>query len=583
VRDYAKVAVDYAKAAVKDKKRKKHGLLIQQSARRFLDDLERAKKKSCSFFFDPWHANDACDFIEKLPHVEGKWASETIELHPSHTFFVVQLFGFRKREAKHIEGWGDDGAFHPRRFTSALFAVARKNAKSTLSAAIMLYCMCCEPEDGAQLLSAATTFDQASIIFKVAKRMVEKTTDLRVAFGLHTWAKAITRFDAGASFKPIHAKASTQDGLNPSHTALDEIHAHKNADLLNVLQSAAGARINPLWLFTTTEGYTNPGPWGDLRQYAKRLLAGVFGTSQEHYLVVFYALDEDNKSLGIKADEEFDESKWIKANPLADVNTNLLDAIRREALEAKQMPSKLAEFRIKRLNRPASTADGWIDLTKWQACGGAVDLDWLKQFPCWGGLDLASTTDLTAFRLVWLADGKFYTHGLRWAPSSAVAYRTERGTVPYASWVELGLLKMTDGDVADYIVIEDDIKSLCAQFNVQNIAYDRWNASSLVNNLLSAGLPLIEFVQGTKSYHPAMSALEHEYIAGNLAHGGDSILTWCASNIITRRDGNMNMAPDKKRSADKIDDMTALLMAFGLTQGEPEENLDDFLRSPVTG
>lgn len=355
--------------------------MIRQAAQRFLDDLKRAKKKDCAFIFDPWHASDPCDFIEKLHHVEGKWEKPTIVMHPSHIFFVVQLFGFRKRQWVYTEGWGDDGKFHPRRFTSALFAVARKNAKSTLSSAILLYCECCEPEEGAQIVSAATTFGQAAIIFNAAKRMTEKNADLREHFGLEVWAKSISRVQTGASFKPIHAKASTQDGLNPSHVGLDEIHAHKTADLLNVLQSAAGARGNPLWLFTTTEGYTNPGPWAEIRMFAKKLLAGLFGTTADHYLVVFYAVDDEDKRLGIKADDEFDEAAWIKANPLMDVNPHLMAAIRKEAIEAKQMPSKMAEFRIKRLNRPASTADGWVDLNRWQQCDGEVDLDWLEQYP----------------------------------------------------------------------------------------------------------------------------------------------------------------------------------------------------------
>lgn len=572
MRDYVQIAVDYAKQAVADKKRKKFGKLIRQAAQRFLDDLKRAKKKDAPFIFDEWHACDICDFIEKLPHVEGKWDTPTIVMHPSHIFFAVQLFGFRKAEATYIEGFGE---FRPRRFTSALFAVARKNAKSTLASAILLYCECCEPEEGAQVINAATTFPQASIIFNTAKRMVEKTPDLREAFGLETWAKAISRVETGGTFKPIHAKASTQDGLNPSHVGLDEIHAHKTADLLNVLTSAAGARGNPLWLYTTTEGYTNPGPWAEIRMFAKKLLAGLFGTTADHFLVVFYAVDDEDKSLGIKADDEFDESCWIKANPLMDANPHLLAAIRKEAVEAKQMPSKLAEFRIKRLNRPASTADGWIDLTKWQACSGPVDLEWLREYPCFGGLDLASTSDLCSFRLVWNVDGVIYTHGWRWAPESAVAFRTERGTVPYASWVETGLLVQTEGNVTDYGVIEHDILEVCERFDVQLIAYDRWNASDLVNRLVEAELPMIEFVQGPKSYHPAMQALERAYIAGKLAHGGDMILNWCASNLIARRDDNLNMAPDKKRSADKIDDMAALLMAVGVsipkeTERKPE-------------
>lgn len=572
MRDYVQIAIEYAKEAVADKRRRKFGKLIRQASRRFLDDLKRAKKKGAPFIFDEWHACDPCDFIEKLPHVEGKWETPTIVLHPSHIFFLVQLFGFRKAESTYIEGYGE---FHPRRFTSALFAVARKNAKSTLASAILLYCECCEPEEGAQVISAATTFPQASIIFNTAKRMVEKTPDLREAFGLETWAKAISRAETGATFKPIHAKASTQDGLNPSHVGLDEIHAHKTADLLNVLTSAAGARGNPLWLYTTTEGYTNPGPWAEIRMFAKKLLAGLFGTSADHFLVVFYAVDDEDKNAGIKADDEFDESCWIKANPLMDVNPHLLAAIRKEAIEAKQMPSKLAEFRIKRLNRPASTADGWVDLTKWKACSGPVDLEWLREYPCFGGLDLASTSDLCSFRLVWNVDGMIYTYGWRWAPESAVAFRTERGTVPYASWVEMGLLKQTEGNVTDYGVIERDVLDLCERFNVQLIAFDRWNASDLVNRLVEAELPLIEFIQGPKSYHPAMQALERAYIAGKLSHGGDMILNWCASNLIARRDDNLNMAPDKKRSADKIDDMAALLMAIGVsipkeTERKPE-------------
>lgn len=581
-RDYVQIAIDYAKAAVADKRRKKHGRWIRAAAQRFLDDLKRAKRKNNPFFFDEWHAADACDFIEKLPHIEGTWATPTIVLHPSQIFFLVQLFGFRLRKPEYVEGWGEDGLFFPRRFTSAVFAVGRKNGKSALAAGILLYCFCCEPEPGAQIVSAATTFKQASIIFNVSKRMVQKTPELTEAFGLQVWAASISRFETGGSFKPVHAKASTQDGLNPSHVGLDEIHAHKTPDLLNVLQSAAGARANPLWLFTTTEGYTNAGPWAEIRAFVFALLKGALGTTADHFLAIYYALDNEDKSAGIKADDEFDESKWVKANPLIEDNPKLLDAIRKEAVEAKQMPSKLAEFRIKRLNRPASTAGGWVDLTKWAKCSGKVDLDWLAGYPCWGGLDLASTTDIAAFRLVWLVDGVWYTHGWRWVPSEAVSQRTERGTVPYAGWVEAGHLIQTEGEVTDYAVIEKQVLEAVERFQVEMIAYDDWNASDLVSRLVEQGVPLIQFVQGTKSYHPAMQALERAYVAGKLAHGGDPVLTWCASNLVARRDVNLNMAPDRKRSPDKIDDMAALLMAIGVAVAQDaEEDVSPFFRDPI--
>lgn len=565
-RDFVKIAKEYAQAAIKDKKRKKFGHYVRLAAQRFLNDLKRARRRDCDFIFDPWHACDPCEFIEQLPHVEGTWDSPKIILHPSHVFFVVQLFGFRKRKAINIAGYGK---FHQRRYTSALFAVARKNAKSTLAGGVMLYCECCEPEEGAQVISAATTFPQASIIFNIAKRMVELTADLRSAFGLEVWAKSISRFETGSSFKPIHAKASTQDGLNPSHICLDEIHAHKSADLVNVLTSAAGARSNPLWLYTTTEGYENTGPWGELRDFAKNLLEGIFGTDADHFLVLYFAVDEENKDLGIKADDDFDQKAWQKANPLIDVNPYILQELKKAAVEAKQMPSKLAEFRIKRLNRQAVGAKGWINLSKWLRCNRAVDLEFLKPHPCWGGLDLSSTSDLAVFRLVWKVEKIIYTHGWRFCPHGAVQHRSERGTSLYPSWVSSGQLIEIEGDTIDYAVIEKTIIEQCAHFNVQMIGYDRWNAIDLVNRLVAKGIPLTEFVQVAKSYHPAMQALELAYIAGDFAHGGDKILAWCAANIVPRFDQNMNMAPDKKRSKEKIDDITALLEAIGVMQASP--------------
>ncbi len=544
-RDYVAIAIDYARRCTADRKGTFTGKLIRQAAKRFLDDLKRAEKKNSAFYFDPWHAADPCDFIEKLPHVEGSWDSREIVLHASHVFFVVNLFGFRKR----VDG--------TRRFTRALFAVARKNAKSTLSAGILLYCQCCEDEPGAQVITAATTYDQAAIIFKVAKKMVEQTPDLAEAFGLEVFSKSISRMEIGASFKALHAKASTQDGLNPSHVGLDEIHAHKDADLLNVLQSASGARRSPLFLFTTTEGYENPGPWGDLRRYAKQLLAGVIG-GQDHFLVVYYAIDD--------ADDEFDEKAWPKANPLWDVNEHLRTAIRDEAAEARHIPTKMAEFRIKRLNRPSASAEGHIDLQKWKKCDAAVNLDWLEGKPCTGGLDLASTGDLTAFRLVWVVDGITYTHGWRWVPKNAVTQRTTRGTVPYAGWVAEGLVKETEGDVADYKVIEADIAAACERFRPKIVAYDKWNAQDMVTRLNEREITGVEFalfIQGTKSYHPTIQALDVAYRSGKMATGGDAVLSWCASNLVLKTDDNLNKAPSKKRSAEKIDDMCALLMAIG--------------------
>lgn len=468
-------------------------------------------------------------------------------LEPSQVFFLVNLFGFRKA----------DGT---RRFTTALYTVARKNAKSTLAAAILLYCLVAEGEVGPQVISAATTGDQARVVFGIAQRMVQMSPDLREAFSVEAFKHSIASYPNRGMMKPINAKASTQDGLNPSAVCLDEVHAHKTGDLLNVLKSAAGARRNPLFLFATTEGFETPGPWPELRKFAEQLLLGA--VVADHILALVYALDEK--------DDDFDERAWEKANPLMHVNPLILSEMRKLAIEAKSMPGVLAEFRIKRLNRRAAAAEAHIDLAKWKACSGPVDLAALEKAPCFMGLDLASSRDMCAMRLVWRLDDRWLTWGRRWVPADAVAQRTTRGTVPYQRWVEAGLVEETPGITTDYAVIEAAIVEACSRFTVKAIAYDDWNAADLVTRLEKRELPLERFIQGPRSYHPAIQELDRAYVSGRLAHGGDEVLAWQAANLVVRRDENNNMAPSKKRAPDKIDDIAALLMAMGVALRAPD-------------
>lgn len=495
--------------------------------------------------------------------MEGVWDTPTIRLEPAQIFFVVQLFGFRAQS-----GIG-------RRYSEALFVTARKNAKSTLAAAILLSCYCLEKETGPQVLSAATTGSQARIVWQIAKRMVELTPGLRETYDLEPFANAIARPEVGGTFKPINSKASTQDGLNPSHTGLDEIHAHKTADLINVLRSAAGARKNALWLYTTTEGYETPGPWPELRHYAKQVLQRIFRA--DHFLAIIFALDDTDPE-----EADFDETKWIKANPLLDCNPGLRAELRKLATNARAMPSAHAEFRIKRLNRPAAAANTWVNLTKWNKCGGPVELETLVGSPCWGAIDLASNQDMAAWRLLWLKDGMYYTWGRYWVPADAVQQRTERRSVPYAGWVKAGHVTQTEGNVNDFQQIEKEILADAARFGPSKIAFDSWNAASTANNLINEGLPLEVFIQGPRSYNPAMKALEIAYTSGRLCHGGDPVLRWNIANVVPRRDVNMNIAPDKRRSADRIDGAVCLMMAFGLAEADDPGAMDRFLSNVVS-
>jgi phage terminase large subunit-like protein len=285
---YVRAAIEYAQMAAANE-RGQFGARIIKAAKRFLSDLER---DSPVWYFDADFAFDACAFVEQLPHVEGKWATPVIRLEPFQCFALVQLFGFRQRDQiknASITIKGRAVPYRARRFSSMLYCTARKSAKSTLAASIAIYILCREQEDGQQIYSAANTFAQAMPIWGVAQKMVEKCAPLRDVFGLKPWAQKIERRSVGGSFKPLHAKASTQDGLNPSAVFFDEVHAAKGPDLINVLTSAAGARKSPLFAYMTTEGYISAGPWGEIRIFADKVLDGVF--EADHHLVLFWSVD----------------------------------------------------------------------------------------------------------------------------------------------------------------------------------------------------------------------------------------------------------------------------------------------------
>lgn len=567
-KQFVRRAIDYARHAVADTRGERHCIWIRLAARRFLADIERANSKSAPFVFDRDRAEYVCNWIECLPHVEGVWDTPTIKLADAQVFFIVNLFGF----------WTSKLV---RRFSVALFAVARKNAKSTLAAAIMLYVMCEEDEPGGQIYAAATTGDQAKVVWRIAKAMVERCGDLRQRYGVDAFSLDIRRYDTSSFFKPINAKASTQDGLNPQAFTLDELHAHKTHDLMNVLRDAAGARRNPLFLYTTTEGFEGPGPWPEVRLFAQQILQQ--SVEADHFLAIIYALDEEDDRLGTKLDDDFDESKWPKANPLWDTNPVLRQTVRALASEAKTMPGKLGEFRIKRLNRQASAARAMIDIVKWKACAGPgrLHIEDLAGMRCWGGFDLSSTTDMASWCLLFYDDARWYPFVRYFVPREAARFRTERRSAPYQSWIEAGWVVVTEGDRVDYGVIREQILRDAGLSNPIKIAYDPWNAQQMVTELTNEGLELEVFVQGPRSYHPAMQALDIAYCTGAFVHGGNPVLQWNAANLVPRYDVNLNMAPDKKRSADKIDGICALLMALGLAINDVDDGASGFFEDPI--
>jgi len=541
--DWIGIATGYAQKVLADKNGVFTCKWTRLACQRYLDDLKRFAKKGAPYYLCPQEAARACGFFSLLPHVEGNWDTKTITLQPWQVFIVVNVFGWRRSA---------DGR---RRFTDVYIEVARKNGKSVFASGFALYALCCEGELGPQVKCAATTGDQARIVFDVAKKMVDATPSMRKAFRLEPFKDVIACYTTGGNMKPINSKASTQDGLNPHCSILDELHAHRTRDLFDVLKSARGARKNPLSVYITTAGYNTMGVCYEQHLYVQKILQNVHPA--DHYFGIIYTLEAD--------DDPLEEKNWIKANPNIEF-INLIE-LRGYAADARLSPETMAEFKTKRCNVWTTAKNGYINTVIWQKCIGNVDLQELEGVPCWAGLDLGSVSDLCSFRLVWKVGDKLKTWGRRYLPEAAVDPRTEKHGIPYRTWVSMGLIEQTPGNVTDYEYIERDIRACLSRFKIKAIGYDKWNSSDLVNRLMADGAPLIEYRQGPQSFNTPMREIERLYLSENLEHGGDPVLTWNASNVVCRTDVNQNRAPDKKHSFEKIDDFVTLAMATGLMMG----------------
>lgn len=542
-RNYCQVAYEFALEAARDVKGKKHCRWVQLAAKRHLEDL---KRKGWAYWFSEWHGNDVCDFIEKLPHVEGKWETLTIRLEPPQIFILVNIFGWRR---------GDY-----RRFSSTYIEMARKGAKSTVTSGVALYCLTCEDEPGPQVIIGATTSEQAGKVFNPAKNMVKQTPDLREAFGLTAWSRSITCEDSGGYIQTINSKASTQDGWNPHVGILDELHAHKDRGLYDVIRSAFGSRRNPLMWCITTAGYILDGVCYEQRTLVTKILEGF--VEADHYFGIIFTLDLERDGDPTKGDDPLDPRVWVKANPMLGI-TPTLESMESFAKEAIASPDSMGEFQTKRLNIWTSAKGGWINTISWKKCNGPIDILKLRSVPAYGGLDLASVSDITAWVIAWILDDWLYCRCRFYLPEDTVEPRTKKANLPYQQWVKAGYLTVTPGNITDYDFVKRDIKEDMSAFNIKEIGYDSWNATQTANDLINDGAPLVEMIQGPKTFHPAMQELERRIKSGRFSHGDNPVLSWMASNIVARRDANRNMAPDKKNSQEKIDGIVSLLMALG--------------------
>lgn len=547
-KDYVAIAHDYAKRAVVDKAGKRFCKWVRLAAKRHLDDLKR-KGENWPYKFDPWHGNDVCDFIEKLPHVEGQWETPTLTLEPAQIFILVVMFGWRRK----VDGL--------RRFTMAYIEMARKGAKSTLTAGVVLYCTCCEGEPGPLVLIGATTGGQAKKVFAPARQMVIKTPAIQEAFGLHAWANAITCADNGGTIQTINAKASTQDGHNTHLGVLDELHAHADRGLFDVIRSSFGARKQPLLWMITTAGFNMHGVCYEQRSFVVKVLEG--SVTAEHYFGVVFTLDE--------GDDPYDERNWIKANPLYPI-TPSPEYMRARAIEAKASPGGESEFKTKNLNLWMGAAAAWLNVGSWKACGQRIPLSAFRGLECHIGADLADKDDITALVLSAKDGERIISKTWFWLPEAALqrASQTERENVTlYQQWRASGHLHVTPGDWVDHNHIERVIRRLKVALTIRSCVFDQFAAAqamaSRLNDDFSNGDEPFAVVlpKNARNVTDAAKELEARHKVGPamLAHDNNPVMTWMAGNAVVQRRVDGTILPKKPEtdSKAKIDGVDAMI------------------------
>jgi phage terminase large subunit-like protein len=536
---YVAAALAYARAVVAGEQ--PACKYTRQACERQLADLDRPVSDTWPWVFDDDRADRPCAFIELLPHIKGKWAREgrLIELEPWQSFVLTTVFGW----VHHETGL--------RRFREGYVEVPRKNAKSTLSSGLALYMLSADGEHGAEVYSAATTRDQARIVFDDAKAMAERTPELRTYLGVAIMQHSLTVAHMASKFTPLAAEGSTLDGLNVHFAVIDELHAHKTRAVYDVIDTARGAREQSLLWNITTAGTDRSGICYERRTHVVKVLDGVI--DDPSLFGIIYTIDD--------TDDPHVETSWAKANP------NWGKSVLREDMEAasrkaESMPSALNNFLTKRLNVWVNGDAAWMDMRAWERCADTtLQLGDFEGEPCWIGLDLAQKRDFAAACFVFERDGCWHVFTRLYLNELAVQ---ESGNAHLSGWARQGYVQVTDGDITDFDVVADDLRSACARFDVQEIDFDPALSMYFAGKLIEEGLPMVEITQRALFFTPPLIQVENLVHEGKLRHEGNPVMTWMVSNLVVKVSKfNELRAPTKERPENKIDGPIAMLMALG--------------------
>lgn len=508
--------------------------------------------------YDKDAADFAVSFIECLCHTKGTWAGKPFELIDWQEKIIRDIFGTLKPNGY-------------RQFNTAYIEIPKKQGKSELAAAVSLLLCCADGEERAEVYGCAADRQQAAIVFDVAADMVRMNPALKKRVKILASQKRIIYQPTNSFYQVLSADAYSKHGFNVSGVIFDELHTQPNRKLYDVITKGSGdARTQPLYFLITTAGTDTHSICYEIHQKALDIMSG------RKHDPTFYPVIYGSK----ESDDWTDPKVWQKANPSLGITVSI-DKVKAAFNSAKENPAEENTFRQLRLNQWVKQSVRWMPMDKWDACAFPVDERALEGRVCYGGLDLSSSTDITAFVLVFPpedgAEG-FTILPHFWIPEDNVDLRVRRDHVPYDIWKKQGYLETTEGNVIHYGYIEQFIDDLGKKYNIREIAFDRWGAVQMVQNLGGLGFTVVPFGQGFKDMSPTTKELMKLTLEKKIAHGGHPVLRWMMDNIFIRTDPAGNIKPDKAKSTEKIDGVVATIMALDRAirnEGETGDSIYD--------
>lgn len=499
--------------------------------------LGAGRSSSETFTYSEALARQVLFFVEEYcSHVKGPLTGQPLRLAAWQRKLVCNLFGWQRADGR-------------RRYRYVWLEAPRKSGKTTLAAALGLYMLVVDPEPGAEIVIAAADTKQAMICFGIATEMIARDPDLSSLCRVH---KHVISYK-DAHLRIVSSRAEQKHGENISCLIFDELHLQPSRVLHDALVTSTAARRDPLVLYLTTAGWDPTSLAWEFHTYARRIQDGVI--ADPSWLVALFGAEPDA--------DWTDPRVWADSHPGLGVSV-AEEFLRQECARALQTPGFIRSFRRLYLNTWCEKSSIWLDIKQWDACADPpVAVDGLAGRECYAGLDLSSTSDLTALVLVFPdADGGCTVLPFAFCPETVLVERTRKENVAYLEWFEQGYLIATPGNVVDYKALLAKIRELAEIYQIVEIAYDRWNASMLVNELTADGFACVPVPQTPTAMNGPMRELERLAVEGILRHGGHPVLRWCASNTAVEMSASGDIKPARGKSLEKIDLMVALLMAL---------------------